>query len=95
MLKLDRRLFENFDWVILGVTLFLSIVGIMTIYSATRPLPGGEQPTFYLKQIYWLIIGLCGLVLAASLDYSWLSKYANLEVFTGLEIDWAWVPSGG
>ncbi len=80
MLKLDRRLFENFDWLVLGTILFISITGILTIYSATRPLPGSEQPSFYIKQIYWLLFALIGFIFAVSLDYNALGKYA-LHIF--------------
>jgi len=76
MLRIDRRLITNFDWVILGTTVLLSLIGIMTIYSATRPLGGGEHPSFYIKQLYWLFIGLVAMFVVVSIDYSYLNRYA-------------------
>lgn len=83
-MKLNRRLLLNFDWVILAVVLLLSLVGIMTIFSATRPLPGGEQPSFYIKQVYWLALSLVALVMAVSVDYSWLNRSAGILYAIGL-----------
>jgi rod shape determining protein RodA len=76
MLRIDRRLITNFDWVVLGTTVLLSLIGIMTIYSATRPLGGGEHPSYYIKQLYWLLIGLGAMLVVVSIDYSYLNRYA-------------------
>lgn len=74
-MRIDRRLLTNFDWVTLGVVLFLSLLGILTIYSATRPVIAAlDHPNFYVKQAYWLVIGIIGLIAIASFDYSWLNK---------------------
>jgi rod shape determining protein RodA len=83
-MKLNRRLLLNLDWVVLSVVLALSLMGIMTIFSATRPLPGGEQPSFYIKQLYWLMLGVTGLVLAVSIDYTWLNRSAGILYAIGL-----------
>lgn len=73
-MKIDRRLIQNFDWVILVSVIVLSLLGIMTIYSSTRPLPGSEQPSFYIKQSYWLLAGLLALLLVVAVNYSWLNR---------------------
>ena len=36
---LDRRLFANFDWVLLSIVLMLCAVGIVAMYSATMGSP--------------------------------------------------------
>ncbi|MBI5206002.1 MAG: rod shape-determining protein RodA [Nitrospirae bacterium] len=77
MLKIDRRLIRNFDWATFSLVILLSIIGIMTIYSATRPLLPNEQPVFHIKQIYWLLIGMSALFLVVSFDYIWLSRFAS------------------
>ncbi len=75
MLKIDRRLIKNFDWITLSLIAALSLIGIMTIYSATRPPLGtGEHPDFYLKQILWLLISIGFLFAAVSFDYRWLHR---------------------
>jgi rod shape determining protein RodA len=74
--NIDRRLIRNFDWTVLVTVLVLSLTGIMTIFSATRPLPGAEQPSYYIKQMYWLLLGLAFMVIVVSVDYKWLNRAA-------------------
>ncbi len=77
MLSLDKRLIRNFDWALFSIIILLSIIGIMTIYSATRPLLPQEQSNYHIRQIYWLIIGIAALFFIVSFDYVWLSRYAS------------------
>jgi len=76
MLKINRRLLKNFDWGTFLIVILLSIVGIMTIYSATRPLLPTDQPNYHIKQIYWLLLGIAALFFIVSFDYIWLSRFA-------------------
>jgi rod shape determining protein RodA len=82
MMRIDRRLINNFDWPLFASALLLSVLGIMTIFSATRPLPGTEQPVYYIKQIYWLLLGLAAMVAVMSIDYSWLNR-ASYRLYAG------------
>jgi rod shape determining protein RodA len=75
MFHLDRRLIKNFDWITFLVIILLTLVGIMTIYSATRPAVGmGEQPDFYSKQLIWLGLSVLALFVMTSFDYIWLFR---------------------
>ncbi len=75
MLKIDRRLIKNFDWITFLLIIALALIGIMTIYSATRPPLGiGEHPDFYLKQMLWLIISVGVLLVVVFFDYIWLYR---------------------
>lgn len=65
---------SNFDWLLLSVILLLSLIGILTIYSATRPVTTEEHSVFYLKQIIWLVLGLFTLLITVSFDYIWLKR---------------------
>ncbi len=76
MFKIDRRLIKNFDWLMLSVSIVISLIGIMTIYSATRPIAAEAHHGFYIKQVYWLMLGIIALFLVVSIDYIWLSRYA-------------------
>jgi rod shape determining protein RodA len=62
----------------------ISIVGILSIFSATRQPTEAAQPAFYIKQILWLIIGLFGLILFTSFNYIWLSRTAVIAYIAGL-----------
>lgn len=85
MLKIDRRLAKNFDWITFSLILTLSLVGILTIYSATRPpLGGGEHPDYYLKQIAWLSISTMVLFIVVFFDYIWFYRFAYPLYIAGL-----------
>ncbi len=76
MLKIDRRMIEHFDWITFAVVIFISIIGIMTIYSATRPpMDEGQHPPFYVKQLLWLCIAILSLILFIIVDYT---KFKNV-----------------
>lgn len=81
---MDRRLIANFDWLVFGTALLISLAGIMTIFSATRPLLEGEHPSFYIRQAYWLLIGLAALALIVSIDYIRLGKASYILYAGGL-----------
>lgn len=81
---IDRRLLQNFDWSILLAALVLSLLGVMTIYSATRPILDLEQQSFYLKQFYWLALSLVCFFLVASVDYRWFIRFAYLFFVFGI-----------
>ena len=70
----DRRILKNFDWSLLFVALVLSLIGVMTIYSATRPVVDVEQQSFYLKQFYWIGISLICFFLIVTIDYRWIAR---------------------
>jgi rod shape determining protein RodA len=72
---IDRRLIYNVDWVLLGTTLVLSLMGVAMVYSATQ---AGQKPDLYLKQLALVALGTVGLALAAALDYRRLADRAVL-----------------
>ncbi len=81
---IDRRLIENFDWGILLVAIGLSLIGVMTIYSATRPVLDLTQDPFYKKQLYWIAISLIAFFIVISIDYKWFIKSANVFFMIGI-----------
>jgi len=83
-MKLDRRLIANFDWLIFGLAIVITLLGIMTIYSATRPLSGELHPDYYIKQIYWLILSLVSMALVVSVDYKWFQRNSSKLLWASL-----------
>src|ERR1044071_3199064 len=71
---LDSRLRKNLDIALLVVTLVIVAFGIVAVYSATRQTPGRQ----YMKQVIWLPLGIAGLIAAASIEYSRLTKYVKV-----------------
>ncbi|MHA1228924.1 MAG: rod shape-determining protein RodA, partial [Candidatus Hodarchaeales archaeon] len=65
----DRRLIQNFDWLLLALVLGLAAIGIVNLYSAGyNRIPEGATPV-YLKQTYWLGLGLAVMFLSLLYDY--------------------------
>ncbi|OGW32842.1 MAG: rod shape-determining protein RodA [Nitrospirae bacterium GWC2_42_7] len=84
MFNIDRRLISNFDWITFSIVMTISLIGIMTIFSATRQPVESVQSAFFLKQLIWLVIGLAGMALFISFDYIWLSRFSVLLYTAGL-----------
>ena len=70
---IDRRTVYNVDWVLLGASLLLTLVGAAMVYSATH---AGHTPDLYLKQLAFVALGCCGLAAMALLDYRRLADRA-------------------
>ena len=72
---IDRRLFTNIDWMLIGLVLVISLLGIVNIYSATTPYKVVGEP-YYLKQLYWLCFGVFVSLAACSIDYHILEDFS-------------------
>jgi len=74
-MMIDRRLFIHFDWTLLGITLLIACIGILNLYSGTS---GGEVTAtpYYVKQIFWLLIGLALMIPVAFIEYRFYSDFA-------------------
>jgi rod shape determining protein RodA len=81
---IDRRLLDNFDWGLLVVTVALSLIGVMTIYSATRPVLNATQKIYYMKQLYWIALSIIAFLVLVSVDYKWFVRYAYLIYAAGI-----------
>jgi rod shape determining protein RodA len=68
----DRRLVQNFDWVLLGLVVIIVATGIVNLYSAGYN--RGEGTPLYIKQLYWLAVGLGVMCLTLTYDYRHLEK---------------------
>jgi rod shape determining protein RodA len=72
----DRRLLQNFDWILLLLLILIAGISIANLYSATAAIrdTGGSQ--IFMKQIYWYIIGFSVLLLMTTFDYHLLERLA-------------------
>jgi rod shape determining protein RodA len=75
LVGIDRRFLHNIDWVLVGASLVLALVGVGMVYSATH---SGRSPDLYMKQLVLVGVGMLGLVAAASVDYRRLADRAVL-----------------
>jgi rod shape determining protein RodA len=74
----DRRLAKNFDWVLLGSTLILAAIGVLTIYSAVTADAAALQSRLYLKQMVWYALGLGVMVASFTINYKTLERWAPI-----------------
>jgi len=74
---IDRRLFTHFDWTLLAIVLLLASIGILNLYSASSGEVVFGTP-LYLKQIFWLLIGLAMMVMIAFIEYRFYSDIAYI-----------------
>jgi rod shape determining protein RodA len=75
----DRRLVQNFDWVLLVLVMLICGIGIVNLYSAGYNQTGVTP--LYVKQLYWLAVGLGILVVTLVYDYRHLEKL-SLPLYT-------------
>ncbi|MBN2644070.1 MAG: rod shape-determining protein RodA [Desulfuromonadaceae bacterium] len=64
----DRRLIQNFDWLLLMLLGFTVALGILNLYSSTSGWNLSGTP-IYIKQIYWLLLGLTLAGVLTLFDY--------------------------
>jgi rod shape determining protein RodA len=75
-LPIDRRLVSHFDWTLLVLAVALVCIGALTIYSATYSVTEHRASGLALRQLYWFLIGVGAMVVAATLDYHHVDSIA-------------------
>jgi len=71
-MMVDRRLLQEIDWVLIGLVLLLSLLGVFFIYSSSHFLAG----SYYLKQLIWLGVSLVVVFLVIAVDYKFLVSFS-------------------
>lgn len=69
---IDRSLLRHIDWILVGLLLLNSFIGVAFIYSSSHYLPGN----YFLKQILWIFIGSIALFLFLTVDYKILVTFS-------------------
>jgi rod shape determining protein RodA len=82
----DRRLVQNFDWILLLLLILIGTMSVLNLYSATYPIreAGGSQ--IFVKQIYWFLIGFAVLLLMTTFDYHLLERLAYPAYFVSFAL---------
>jgi rod shape determining protein RodA len=70
---MDRRLWRNFDFVLLGATILLIALGVTVIYSATLGTP--DLADLPYRQIIYAVVGLGIMFAIAAIDYRFLESF--------------------
>ncbi|HEY5098325.1 MAG TPA: FtsW/RodA/SpoVE family cell cycle protein, partial [Acidimicrobiales bacterium] len=72
-----RTLGARFDVVLVGCSVLLGMIGVVTVYTATKGKLAllGEDPRYFLKrQAVFLVIGVVVMVVMAVFDYRRLEQ---------------------
>lgn len=83
--------FGRFEWTLVLLSLMLTSVGLVLIYSATASL-GGMGKTFVIKQFTWLCLSLVMLAALLLVDYKFFQKWTfwiYLTLILALVVVWA------
>lgn len=72
---IDRRLITNIDWVLAILVVTVCLLGILNIYSATTPYKI-VGTAYYIKQIYWMLVGMIISLTVCSIDYHILEDFS-------------------
>lgn len=74
MLRIDRQLLKNFDWVMLAAVLLIAAMGLINLYSATYA--GRDASTHvFLRQLFFFIAGFSFIIIIHLFDYRLLLKW--------------------
>ncbi|KJU83352.1 rod shape-determining protein RodA, partial [Candidatus Magnetobacterium bavaricum] len=82
--RINRKYLKLFDWYTLLLLVIISLTGVLTVYSATRPILSSIQPNYYIKQLLWIMIGLVCVFAMVLYDYLWLKNFAYVLYVFGI-----------
>ncbi len=76
MIRFDRRLLINFDWIMLTAVLVVTAFGLVNLYSATHHGAGGSS--LFYRQITYILAGFVIILAIISFDYRRFLTYNYL-----------------
>ncbi len=82
----DRRLIQNFDWILLLLLIVIGIISVVNLYSATYPIRDAGGAQIFMKQIYWFLIGFAVLLVMTTFDYHLLERLAYPAYFVSFAL---------
>lgn len=77
----DRRLVQNFDWGLLGLTLLLGGLGMVALYSAVTAGDQSGPKMLFARQLIWFGVGLGAMVFSFVFNYKLLERVAPVLYF--------------
>ena len=75
-MKFDRRLAIHFDWSLVLITSIVVLLGVINLYSASYASRELHSTPIYMKQIYWIFIGIFIMLICFSLDYKLFERFS-------------------
>ncbi|MCX8083483.1 MAG: rod shape-determining protein RodA [Calditerrivibrio sp.] len=84
MLQVDKRLFKNFDLYLTGIIITILAFGWIAVYSASYDPTDNRFYSFYIKQLYWIVIGFIFYFFFSFFNYKHLLKWSIIFYILGL-----------
>jgi rod shape determining protein RodA len=84
MFQIDKRLFKSFDLYLSGIVFLILLVGWIAVYSASFEPSENRFNSFYIKQLYWLLLGIFVYIFFSFFNYKHLIKWNLLLYVAGL-----------
>ena len=79
-----RRVLRNWDWILAVVTLLLSVIGILVLYSITYKAKELAVPVDWRMQLLYVGLGLAAMLVTALIDYRIWSRLTTWLYFLAL-----------
>lgn len=73
-----RALLRDFDWVMFGTAAAVLLLGLLTLYSASRQSGSEVAASHHLRQAVWTCVGLCVMLTVIRIDYHRFLAFAPL-----------------
>jgi rod shape determining protein RodA len=83
MLRFDRRLLQNVDWLLVAAALFIIALSVISLWSLA---PGRAGGALAWRQLSWAGLGLLALLLVVSVDYRSLVQAAPVLYVGGVAL---------
>lgn len=73
---IDRRLIQNFDWILLLLLALMAGISILNLYSATYAVRDAGGAEVFIRQIYWFSVGFAVFFMMTTFNYFSLERLA-------------------
>jgi rod shape determining protein RodA len=77
-MMIDRRLVEYFDWWLLLLTVIISGLGLVVLYSAVNAGAGSAHAGLFTRQLVWYAFGTAVMVVAFVVNYKVYERWGHL-----------------
>ena len=82
--RLEASPLRHFDWLLVGASLAITVLGLLMIYSTTRDRVPGDPYYFVKRQALFAAVGLVAMVIVLCIDYRRLRELSM--VFYGATV---------
>ncbi len=83
MLRFDRRLLQNVDWLLVAAAFFIIALSVLSLWSLA---PGRGGGVLAWRQLSWVGVGVAALLVVVSVDYRNLVRAAPALYVTGVAL---------